>query len=98
MRLQAIAGVCRRHSREPMAATALGRVLSREQQDPQVRQAPAIALAAQGGEGPLPPAGQDHHPDLGGDPAAMRHMEAAQRLLATKEHLYCQAGLDGGQV
>ncbi|MFI0403997.1 MAG: formylglycine-generating enzyme family protein, partial [Cyanobium sp.] len=49
VRLQAIEELCRRRSREPMVTTALGRVLMSEQQDQEVRQAAAIALAAQGG-------------------------------------------------
>ncbi len=49
VRLQAIEELCRRRSREGMVTTALGRVLMSEQQDQEVRQAAAIALAAQGG-------------------------------------------------
>ena len=49
VRLQAIEELCRRRSREPMVTTALGRVLMSEQQDQEVRQAAAIALAVQGG-------------------------------------------------
>ena len=49
VRLQAIKELCRRRSREAMVTTALGRVLMSEQQDQEVRQAAAIALAAQGG-------------------------------------------------
>jgi formylglycine-generating enzyme required for sulfatase activity len=70
VRLQAIEELCRRRSREGMVTTALGRVLNSEQQDQEVRQAAAIALAAQGGvaaaralaellESPMP-AGADH--------------------------------------
>ena len=49
VRLQAIEELCRRRSREAMVTTALARVLMSAQQDQEVRQAAAIALAAQGG-------------------------------------------------
>ncbi|MBD2548554.1 SUMF1/EgtB/PvdO family nonheme iron enzyme [Microcystis elabens FACHB-917] len=49
VRLQAIEELCRRRSREAMVTTALERVLMSAQQDQEVRQAAAIALAAQGG-------------------------------------------------
>jgi formylglycine-generating enzyme required for sulfatase activity len=49
VRLQAIEELCLRRSREVMVTTALERVLKSEQQDQQVRQAAATALAAQGG-------------------------------------------------
>jgi formylglycine-generating enzyme required for sulfatase activity len=50
VRLQAIEELCRRRSREAMVSDALARTLASEQQDPQARQAAAIALAVQGGE------------------------------------------------
>ena len=70
VRLQAIEELCRRRSGEAMVTTALGRVLNSAQQDQEVRQNAAIALAAQGGvdsaralaellESPMP-AGADH--------------------------------------
>jgi formylglycine-generating enzyme required for sulfatase activity len=49
VRLQAIEELCRRRSGEAMVTTALRRVLNSAQQDQEVRQAAAIALAAQGG-------------------------------------------------
>jgi formylglycine-generating enzyme required for sulfatase activity len=49
VRLQAIEELCRRRTREEIVTTALARVLMSEQQDHEVRQAAAIALAAQGG-------------------------------------------------
>jgi formylglycine-generating enzyme required for sulfatase activity len=49
VRLQAIEELCRRRSGEAMVTKALAGVLTSEQQDLQVRQAAAIALAAQGG-------------------------------------------------
>jgi len=49
VRLQAIEELCRRRSSEAMVTTALGRVLNSAQQDQEVRQAAAIALAVHGG-------------------------------------------------
>ncbi len=49
VRMQAIEELCRRRTSEEMVTRALGRVLKSEQQDQEVRQAAAIALAAQGG-------------------------------------------------
>jgi len=49
VRLQAIEELCRRRSREGKVIEALGRVLQSEDQDQEVRQAAAIALAVEGG-------------------------------------------------
>jgi formylglycine-generating enzyme required for sulfatase activity len=49
VRLQAIEELCRRRSGEVMVTKALAGVLNSAQQDQEVRQAAAIALAAQGG-------------------------------------------------
>ncbi len=49
-RLQAIEELCRRRSRDGKVIDALGQVLRSEQQDLEVREAAAFALAAQGGE------------------------------------------------
>jgi formylglycine-generating enzyme required for sulfatase activity len=50
VRLQAIEELCRRRSRDPVVSEALGGVLAGDQQEGEVRQAAAIALAAMGGE------------------------------------------------
>jgi len=72
VRLQAIEELCRRRSGEAMVTKALAGVLTSEQQDPQVRQAAAIALAVQGGEAPARGLAELVESPLAADAVALR--------------------------